>query len=291
MEPNIICLIETHLLEGNNIKVEGYSWYGQNRKLKHIQAERDTGGIGILVKNSLYEDFNISIIDKQYERILAMNFEHKISHVNISVMCTYLPPENSIYGMDSSSFFSHLISLTYETMSSDLTLICGDLNARIGNKCDYIPDIDDIPPRNSIDDKVNNHGETLIEFLKDVKMCALNGRLTPELDNYTCISTRGRSIVDYVLVPHECLRFCKKLEVIPVNSLIDKLRLTQLISHKSKPPDHSMVIANIMYSYRCDLEETGKVEQSYTQSTERNERRRMYCFDTRPQGFMQNKMW
>ena len=52
-------------------------------------------------------------------------------------------------------------------MNSDLTLICGDLNARLGNNLDYIPGIDEVTDRECLDKTKNNHGDTLLEFAKD----------------------------------------------------------------------------------------------------------------------------
>ena len=36
-------------------------------------------------------------------------------------------------------------------------------------------------------------------------MCVLNGRITPEFDNFTSISTKGNAVVDYMWVPHDIL--------------------------------------------------------------------------------------
>ena len=45
------------------------------------------------------------------------------------------------------------------TCNSDLVCVCGDLNARIGNKVDFIEGVDVIKPRISIDSVINNHGK------------------------------------------------------------------------------------------------------------------------------------
>ncbi len=53
-----------------------------------------------------------------------------------------------------------------------------------------------------MDKIVHGHGEPLIDFMQDAKLCVLNDRLNPENDNYTCISPRGASVVDYIITPH-----------------------------------------------------------------------------------------
>ena len=40
-----------------------------------------------------------------------------------------------------------------------------------------------------------------LEFIKDVKMCIVNGGVIPEVDNFTCFNRNGCSIVDYILLP------------------------------------------------------------------------------------------
>lgn len=77
---------------------------------------------------------------------------------------------------------AQLYSINY-----DAVYLCGDLNGRISDREDCIPDIDGTVPRNALDTGFNNHGESLLEFLKDSKCCVLNGRLSPSKDNFTSI--------------------------------------------------------------------------------------------------------
>ena len=78
--------------------------------------------------------------------------------------------------------------------------ICGDFSGQIGKHRD-VSDIDDLPSRKVIDDKLSGHGESLLEFLNDGKVCILNGRFDCTYDNYTCISHKGNSVVDYIMTP------------------------------------------------------------------------------------------
>ena len=158
INPDIICLTETHLTQGREIKLEGYHWYGHNRSLLNARAKRGSGGVGILVKDDIFNIFKVVITDKCYEGILCISLTHKHSDFDITVIVTYLPPENSVWGRDSSSFFSHLLSLVYSSVDSDIIVICGDFNARISNLDNYKPDIDDITRRISIDNVINEHG-------------------------------------------------------------------------------------------------------------------------------------
>ncbi len=98
-----------------------------------------------------------------------------------------------------------------------------------------------IPVRNNIDDIVHGHGEFLIEFLIDSKMCVLNGIFQPEEDNFTCISGRGKSVVDFIITQHDCFYKCTDFKVLTSNEVIDQFNLQALIGAKCKPPDHSIV--------------------------------------------------
>ncbi len=74
---------------------------------------------------------------------------------------------------------------------TELTFVCGDIFGRISKLSDVI-DFDTIPVRNNIDDIVHGHGESLIEFLIDSKMCVLNGRV--QLEEVYCFSVCQQAI-------------------------------------------------------------------------------------------------
>ena len=285
-------MIETHLIEDKSINIDGYTWYGFNRSLKHVKAKRGSGGIGFLIKDYIYDEFKIRITDKTYDGIMALELTHKATDFNVTVIGAYLPPENSVYGRESSNFFSQLIALVYSSINSDVTILCGDLNARVGNRLDYICDVDILPDRTAIDHKVNNHGETFLEFLKDVKMCIINGRINPIDDNFTSVSTRGKSVVDYIVVPHECVKFCTNFNVKTVHEEIDRLKLHGQITSKCKPPDHSILTVCVMCTY--DLSAGfQRVEENVSsgENVSNLMTNRMYCFNNRPNEFMKSVTW
>lgn len=89
----------------------------------------------------------------------------------------------------------------YEYQNDGHLIVCGDLNARVGQESDYIEGVDDVKPREVIDDTINRYGDHFLDFLINCNFCMLNGRLGT--NDFTHISKRGRSVVDYVCVPHE----------------------------------------------------------------------------------------
>ena len=79
-------------------------------------------------------------------------------------------------------------------------IIGGDINCRIGAENDFVENIDSLPLRSSIDMVKNSYCENFIDLLKDVKICLVHGRVTPELDNFTSLNNRGHSVVDYFII-------------------------------------------------------------------------------------------
>lgn len=240
LNAEIISLNETHLDGDSDIELDGYKFYGHNRGSRHVRAAKTMGGVGFFIKRTLLDNFNIFIIDKVYEGILALKLEDKISNYTIVVISAYLPPEYSRWGRDSEGFFSHVLSLVYTYAEADALFVLGDLNARVGDLDDTINDLDNIPPRKPIDSVKNNHGSVLIEFLTEAKLCMLNGR-TNGTDNYTCVSTKGVSVVDYILVPHENYTSCTQFNVDLCSNIIEEHQLQQLLNQKCKIPDHSVL--------------------------------------------------
>ena len=68
------------------------------------------------------------------------------------------------------------------------------------------------------------------------------------LDDFTFISTRGRSVVDYTMVPHVMFKYVNNFNVIQVNDLIDKFDLVDLLSTSCKAPDHAVVTFSVNIS-------------------------------------------
>ena len=67
---------------------------------------------------------------------------------------------------------------------------------------EYLPDIGgNLPLRINPDKSKNSHGNHFVTFLKDNRTIILNGRVTPELNNFTFVSPRGSSVPDYIFCP------------------------------------------------------------------------------------------
>ena len=246
---------ETHLRENDCLVLEDYKFINHCRKRQHIRAVRAFGGVGMFVKNYILEEFSVEIFDKTYDGILAMKFTHVTSDFSMVIIVGYLAPENSKFGRDANGFFSHITSLLYQCVNTDLTIIAGDLNARVGNRCDIIESLDDIRKRKSIDEVLNQHGHSLLEFMKESRLCILNGRFDPSKDGYTSISTKGTAVVDYLLSPIDNLKMFQTFEVDSCATIVQKLKLGNLLSKQCKIPDHAIISATFNIKICLNTEE------------------------------------
>ncbi|CAG2223305.1 unnamed protein product [Mytilus edulis] len=198
--------IETHLVKNNTISVDGYTWFGHNRIGIHIRAKAGSGGVGFLVRNDLMELFNVIVVEDSIDGISWLKFEDKLNLDNIFYACVvYLPPENSTRAVNVHEFLESLMSQMYTIPKGNQFYLCRDFNSRCGDLNDFVEGIDTLPERQVVDYKTNKYGSIFCEFLADINCCMLNGRNNSHND-YTYVSTRGLSVVDYCIVPYEMLK-------------------------------------------------------------------------------------
>ena len=203
LDCDIFAVCETFLRNDINISFSDYKWYGHNRSNIHSNARRGSGGVGCFVKRSLLERFEIVIANNTVEDILWLKIKSLVSNESVYLCICYLPPENSSRQVDAEQFYAELMKQVYQYQNYGKTIICGDFNSRTGDESVYIEGVDTIPVRQVIDTTLNKHGDHLLDFLIDCNMCVVNGRLG--LNDFTHVSHRGCSVVDYVIVPHEQL--------------------------------------------------------------------------------------
>ena len=147
--------------------------------------------------------------------------------------------------------------------------------------------IDEIPQKHVIDKNTNQHGHTFIEFLNDSKFCILNGRLCVENDDFTSVSTRGKSVVDYICVPHDCYKNCSNFRVISLESLVHRHKLHQLLGHRSKLLDHYFLTSDFKYSYSSF---TSDECEDLPKQTKKSFIERKYKLNRLPHNFMETNI-
>ena len=98
-------------------------------------------------------------------------------------------------------------------------------------------------PRAVIDHSVNKYGEMLVDFMLSSNTCMLNGRVGEQ--TFTSISTKGKAVVDYCIVPHEQLDLYESFHVKPVTQIANEFSLP--IPPLAKMSDHSVLVCTLDY--------------------------------------------
>ena len=136
--------------------------------------------------------------------------------------------DTSIYGDDPDLFFQNLLCLLYDHAEVDIKILTGNYNARVGNRKDYIETVANLPQRTVIDEMVNDHGTSLINFLLQSNTCIVNGWCNPLENSFTSVSHRGRAAVDYFIVPTENFNSVTDFRVRQVNDALQEFGLIQI---------------------------------------------------------------
>ena len=233
---DMVCICETFLMNDSTIEVDGYKWFGNNRKLIAKRAVRGSGGIGMLIKDTLIHNYQVAEIEEKYEGILWLQLKHKSNNTLIGICVCYLPPATLSRGDYSQEFIDTLKSLIIENYHLSDFMVCGDFNARCGNLQEECNE-DRFPPCIVLDTTCNKNGRAFIDFLNSLDLCMLNGRFDPQYDGFTSVSAKGLAVVDYCVVPK--VSFHKYCDF----KVLDPLAVATNSSIKidSKVPDHRIL--------------------------------------------------
>ena len=147
---------------------------------------------------------------------IALKMKCNTTELLIGILGLYLSPDSYRYGQNSEQFFNQASVLWQELSDCDLIIGGGDVNARTKDLIDFIPEVDGqlVPPRFNPDLAKNNHADSFLTFLKDNRSIIVNGRITPHLNDYTFVCSRGCSVPDYVFCPIQNIQNCVKLIVL-----------------------------------------------------------------------------
>ena len=288
LDLDIYCICETHLREPGVLEVGGYTWFGNNRTRLARNAPHGSGGVGVLIKNSILAHFSVLILDKTVEGILWLKLSLKeVSDVKLLLCVVYLPPANSSRGDSAQQCYDALTSQIYTYYSDESELIiCGDFNGRIGDLQDWNTDDSTLPPRKAIDSTHNVFGECLVDFLRDLGLCVVNGRVTPTDDNYTCVSNRGRSVVDYFITPVSAINKFVRCSTSLITDISEQF---DLVPPSRNFPDHSLLSCEFALSEFKAALNINNEETSSEGSRVDNKTRRIYDVNNIPPDMFDNE--
>ena len=219
--------------------MSGYNWYGHNRRNIHIRAK--CGGVGVVDRNKLCADYIVRIADDSTDGILWIQFEDKQCVPNVFYVCVvYLPPENSARDINVHDFFNTIITQIYTIPGGSTLYLRGDWNSRCSDLPDYIEGVDTLQERNIVDFQLNSYGTIFCDFLIDVNCCFLNGPNMLQND-YTFVSTRGCSVVDYYITLYEMLDSFTEFNVTRGTDLVQRIGVADKFNLRWIVPDHSFL--------------------------------------------------
>lgn len=125
---DIIGIGETHLLGSTSIDLQGFTFFGNNRKFIHRNAKHGSGGVGFLIKDNILHDFNVTVLNECEEVVLWLALKHKVDNVCICPCVYYLPPDNSSRYSDSNTFFDNKTYIRIICIYGDFNSRCSDWN-------------------------------------------------------------------------------------------------------------------------------------------------------------------
>ena len=227
-------------------------------KYRHQRAKRPSGGIAVLIKNTIK---HIVKIEKINEHVIWLSIKQK-QQPSLMVGGTYIPPAGSkIYlNYEINDIFQALqTDIGNFLLSTPFVALCGDFNSRTGGLSDMnfnvngkdsdviasLHNIINIPEsaQNTVwqtknrlmKDKVhNNFGKELIQLCVSSNMRIMNGFFNEQnTDEFTCHAPLGRSTVDYLLCTHPFFNIMNNFEVCPKLVESDHVPMTFSVTSKA----------------------------------------------------------
>ncbi|UYV76509.1 hypothetical protein LAZ67_14000842 [Cordylochernes scorpioides] len=206
---SIFALTETWKDQHLKNKPTGFHLYESLAQRDHKKG-RSSGEIIVGIREAIKDKFERTEIEKQWIMIcLRLDGE-----MRVCMIFAYLPP-NEHYLTNCKNLLDQIEGKIVEGYE---VLLAGDLNTRTGamgilHNTLYLPCYL-TNRRTSKDPVISTHSEQFIDRLDNNTLTILNGRTRGDRSgNYTYISARGSSVVDYCIVSHGLLGYVHDLYI------------------------------------------------------------------------------
>lgn len=216
---DILFFQETWQRKNDIFEIKGYELISVPRK-ESLKSHRGHGGISLFFRKELSK--GIVILEIDHSGILWVKCCKKFFHLpqDLYICFLYIPPSNSVYyNVHELGFFETLELGVRKYLDFGSVTVIGDLNARCGNRSDFIQKdtdfnkyihvmdtdlncvLNNMPHRFSMDETVNTSGLKLLDICKCSTLKIVNGRCgnNAGIGSHTNISSNGNSLIDYVL--------------------------------------------------------------------------------------------
>ena len=226
---DIICLQEIRQAS----KFRGY------RSHSVLRESQRSGGVGIMYKNELKP--GIQIVSK-YDTTDVIVCKLKKSFFKLKtdryIVNAYVTPASSSgsNGIDGKELLFKISNIVNELQADGHVYICGDFNSRIADSPGLIendtsnghlplPDdyiCDNFTRRSSQDLTTNSFCKDFLSLIMNNSLTIANGRTLGDFrGNYTCITPRGSSVVDYFAASSTIYHTISRMEVLPFTIFSD----------------------------------------------------------------------
>ncbi len=212
---DFVCLLET-FVEDLKTNVFYNFIHFVSPAVKLSRAGRRSGGVLLLIKKALAD--YVQEIALGVENIITMKLSRRLFGISTDVflICVYSAPLKSpLYSKSNFnngiSAVEHCLLTITEKYGNVPFLLCGDFNARTGNKQPYhVLDMEYFTTvaqdeqygaqgqRRSQDSEKNDFGKLFLELCTQFDLYLLNGACEgDERGLYTFVSATGNSVIDY----------------------------------------------------------------------------------------------
>jgi len=195
-KPDVLALAETWLKRDEVINVQGYKCFVHNRKQLNKKAKRGSGGVGVLIRDDFLYRYTVEVIDSDVEVAMWVKMcSTQGEEARLLIAVCYIPPEASSSGNNAKEKMQLLSEQVEKYTPLGPLIFYGDSNAR----CGYVHAGGEVTTRCTVDPGKNRQEEALNDLVRSTGLCIVNG--TKGKDAFTCVSSRGSSVVDYCIVP------------------------------------------------------------------------------------------
>ena len=223
------CLQETR----RDVHLAGY------RSVCNTRNDKKHGGVSILIRNNLIEGTEIiKNLENSDYMVCKLNKEFFSTPTDVFIVNSYIKPQNSSATTPADNgreAIKHIEDVINDLRQHGDIILCGDFNARIGQKPgtiddnsnnfiplpdDYIPD--ELPPRHSQDIMTNTYGNYFINLIQNNQLKILNGRTLGDFTGqFTSIQKNGCSVIDYFAVSNGLYDKVDFMKVLKFNEFSD----------------------------------------------------------------------
>ena len=233
MEKHDLCLFtETWLATNDKIGLPSF-WDFHFGRPKRTKCGRNSGGISVFIKKKLRPGIKVVSME---EGFVWMKFDKDFCSLkNHLFLCVaYIPPQysKSVSSVNIDYFKGLTTGIARYTNCGDI-MLTGDFNSRVG----YVPvvshegfeDLDKFLPhhnssyatgsvRATCDSVQNGYGRCLLKLCQSFDMHIANGYVPGDrLGNFTCFTSKGSSVVDFVIGDSNSINLINRLHVLPPN--------------------------------------------------------------------------